>query len=79
LLLFTLKNLMMIICVFKKHEICLKTMKIVEFFLIIWGKLSELKPEQEFLTSWSRIRSWSRTKMDRLRNTAYNTPHRGQT
>jgi hypothetical protein len=34
-------------------------MKIVEFFLIIWGKLSE--PEPEFLTS--------RTKMDRLRNT----------
>jgi hypothetical protein len=42
-------------------------MKIVEFFLIIWGKLSELEPEPEFLTSWSR--SWSRTKMDRLRNT----------
>jgi hypothetical protein len=39
-------------------------MKIVKFFLIIWGKLSEL----EFFTSWSR--SWSRTKMDRLRNTA---------
>jgi hypothetical protein len=39
----------------------------VEFFLIIWGKLSELElePEPEFLTSWSR----SRTKMDRLRNT----------
>jgi hypothetical protein len=41
-------------------------MKIVEFFLIIWGKWSE--PEPEFLTSWSR----SRTKMDRLRNTAFN-------
>jgi hypothetical protein len=40
-------------------------MKIYEFFLIIWGKLSELEPEPEFLTSWS----WSRTKMDRLRNT----------
>jgi hypothetical protein len=36
-------------------------MKIVEFFLNIWGKW----PEPEFLTSWSR----SRTKMDRLRNT----------
>jgi hypothetical protein len=69
-LLFTLKNLLMIIYVFKKHEIFLKTMKIVEFFLFIWGKLSELEPEPEpeFLTSWSR--SWSRTKMDRLRNTA---------
>jgi hypothetical protein len=64
-LLFTLKNLLMIIYVFKKHENFLKTMKIVEFFLMIWGKLSEL--EQEFLRSWSR--SWSRTKMDRLRNT----------
>jgi hypothetical protein len=40
-------------------------MKIVEFFLIIRGKWSELEPEPEFLTSWSR----SRTKMDRLRNT----------
>jgi hypothetical protein len=39
-------------------------MKIVEFFSIIWGTLSELEPE--FLTRWSR----SRTKMDRLRNTA---------
>jgi hypothetical protein len=54
----------MIIYVLKKHEIFLKTMKIVEFFLIIWGKLSELEPEPQFLTSWSRI------KMDRLRNTA---------
>jgi hypothetical protein len=43
-------------------------MKIVEFFLIIWGKWSELEPEPEFCTSWSR--SWSRTNMDRLRNTA---------
>jgi hypothetical protein len=60
----------MIIYVFKKHENCLKTMKIVELFLIIWGKLSELEPEPEFLTSWSRSRSWSRTKMDQLRNTA---------
>jgi hypothetical protein len=62
----------MIIYVFKKHEIFLKTMKIVDFFFIIWGKLSELEPEPEFLTSWSwsRSRSWSRTKMDRLRNTA---------
>jgi hypothetical protein len=42
-------------------------MKIVEFFLIIWGKWSELEPEPEFLTSWSR--SWSHTKIDRLRNT----------
>jgi hypothetical protein len=44
-------------------------MKIVEFFLIIWGKLSELEPE--FLTSWSQSRSqsWSRTKKDRLPNT----------
>jgi hypothetical protein len=33
------------------------------------GKLYELEPEPEFLTSWSRSRSWSRTKMDRLRNT----------
>jgi hypothetical protein len=40
-------------------------MKIVEFFLIIWGEWSESEPE--FLTSWSR----SRTKMDRLRNTDY--------
>jgi hypothetical protein len=40
-------------------------MKIVEFFLIIWGKCFELDPEPEFLTSWSR----SRTKMDRLCNT----------
>jgi hypothetical protein len=39
--------------------------KIVEFFLIIWGKWSELELEPEFLTSWSR----SRTKMNRLRNT----------
>jgi hypothetical protein len=57
----------MIIYVFKKHANILKTMKIIEFFLIIWGKLSELEPKPEFLTSWSR--SWSRTKMDRLRNT----------
>jgi hypothetical protein len=55
----------MIIYVFKKHEIFLKTMKIVEVFLIILGKFSELEPE--FLTSWSR--SMSRTKMDRLCNT----------
>jgi hypothetical protein len=41
----------MIIYFFKKHEIFLKTMKIVEFFLIIWGKLSELEPELEFLTA----------------------------
>jgi hypothetical protein len=67
---FTLKNLLMIIYVFKKHEIFLKTMKIVEFFLIIWGKLSELEPK--FLTSWSR--SWSRTKVDRLRNAEF-LPH----
>jgi hypothetical protein len=45
-------------------------MKIVEFFIIIWGKLSELEPEAAFLTKWSR--SWSRTKMDRLRNTVSN-------
>jgi hypothetical protein len=57
----------MIIYVFKKHEIFLKTMKNVEFFLIIRDKLSVLEPEPEFLTSWCR--SWSRTKMDRLRNT----------
>jgi hypothetical protein len=37
----------MIIYVFKKHQKFLKTMKIVEFFLIIWGKLSELEPEPE--------------------------------
>jgi hypothetical protein len=43
LLLITLNNLLMIIYVFKKHE----TMKIVEFFLIIWGKWSELEPEPE--------------------------------
>jgi hypothetical protein len=36
-------------------------MKIIEFFLIIWAKWSELEPE--FLTSWSL------TKIDRLRNT----------
>jgi hypothetical protein len=46
-------------------------MKIVEFFLItgtgIWGKWCKLEPEPEFLTSWS----WSRTKMDRLRNTGF--------
>jgi hypothetical protein len=62
----------MIIYVFKKHGNFLKTMKIVEFFLIIWGKLSELEPEPEFLTSWSRSRNWSRTKMDRLHNTVCN-------
>jgi hypothetical protein len=56
----------MIIYVFKKHGILLKTMEIVEFFSIIWGKLSDLEPEPEFLTSWSR------TKMDRLRNTVPN-------
>jgi hypothetical protein len=28
----------------------------------------KLEPEPKFLTSWSQ--SWSRTKMDRLRNTA---------
>jgi hypothetical protein len=39
-------------------------MKIVEFFSMLWGKLSELEPEPEILTSWIR------TKMDRLRNTA---------
>jgi hypothetical protein len=66
-LLFSLKNLSMIIYVFKKHENFSKTMKIIEFFLIILGKLSE--PEPEFLTSWSR----SRTKMDRLRNTGIET------
>jgi hypothetical protein len=60
--------------IFKKHENILKTMKIVDFFLIIWGKLSELELEPEYLTSWSRrwSRSWSRTKMDRLRNTGHN-------
>jgi hypothetical protein len=70
-LLFTLENLLMIIYVFKKHEIFLKPMKIVESFLIICGKLSELEPDPEFLTSWSRSRSWSGTKMDRLRNTGF--------
>jgi hypothetical protein len=45
-------------------------MKIVEFFLIIWGKWPE--PEPEFLTSWSRSRS--RTKMDRLRNAVSEPP-----
>jgi hypothetical protein len=44
-------------------------MKILKFLVIKWGKLSELEPEPEFLTSWSR--SWSRTKMDRLRNTVW--------
>jgi hypothetical protein len=38
-------------------EIFLKTMKIIEFFLIIWGKLPELEPESEFLTSYIRSRS----------------------
>jgi hypothetical protein len=56
----------MIIYVFKKHENLSKTMKIVEIFFIIKGKWSE--PEPEFSTNWSR----SRTKMDRLRNTAMN-------
>jgi hypothetical protein len=37
----------MIIYVFNKHENFLKTMKIVEFFLTIWGKLSELELEPE--------------------------------
>jgi hypothetical protein len=32
-------------------------MKIVEYFLIFWGKWSELEPEPEVLTSWSR--SWT--------------------
>jgi hypothetical protein len=61
----------MIIYVFQKHEIFLKTMKIVDFFFIIWGKLSELdsEPEQELLTSWSQSRSWNKTKLVRLRNT----------
>jgi hypothetical protein len=31
-----------------------ETMKIVEFFLIIWAKWSELEPEPKFLASWSR-------------------------
>jgi hypothetical protein len=44
-------------------------MKIVEFFLILQGNLSELEPEPEFSTSWSR------KKMDRLRNTAAGTKH----
>jgi hypothetical protein len=57
--------MIMMMMVFKKHKNMLKTMKIVEFFLIIWGKWSELEPEPEFLTSWSQ----SPTKMDRLRNT----------
>jgi hypothetical protein len=61
-LLFTLKNLLMIIYVFTNMNFFVKTIKIVDFFLIIWGKLSELEPE--FFTSWSR------TKMDLLRNTA---------
>jgi hypothetical protein len=62
----------MIIHVFKNMAF-LQTMKIVEFFFITWGKLSELEPEPEFLTSWSRrrSRSWTRTKMDRLRNTGF--------
>jgi hypothetical protein len=64
-LLFTLNNLLMIIYVFKKHEFFLKTMKIPKFFLIIWEKLSELETESEFLTSWSR------TTMDRLRNSDF--------
>jgi hypothetical protein len=50
--------------VFKNMNV-FETMKIVEFFLFTWEKWSELEPK--FLTSWSR--SWSRTKMDRLRNT----------
>jgi hypothetical protein len=48
-------------------------MKIVEFFLIIWGKWFELEPE--FFTSWSQSRS--RTKMDRLRNTDKNDACKG--
>jgi hypothetical protein len=47
----------------------LETMKIFEFFLIIWGKWSKLEPEPKFLTNWSR------TKMDRLRNTANHVNH----
>jgi hypothetical protein len=39
-------------------------------FLNYMGKSSELEPEPEFLTS--RSRSWSQTKMDRLRNTVNN-------
>jgi hypothetical protein len=57
---FTLKNLLMIIYAFKKHENFLKTMKNIEFFFITYmGKWSELElePEPEFLTSWSRSRT----------------------
>jgi hypothetical protein len=52
-------------------------MKIFDFFRKYKGKMvgagaeifDKLEPETEpkFLTSWSQ--SWSRTKMDRLRNT----------
>jgi hypothetical protein len=45
-------------------------MKIVEFFLIIWEKWSELKLEPEFL------KSWSRTKIDWLRNNEINRNYR---
>jgi hypothetical protein len=49
-------------------------MKIFDFFRKYMGKMvgagaeifDKLEPEPKFLTSWSR----SRTKMDRLRNTA---------
>jgi hypothetical protein len=37
----------MVIYVFKKHENFLKTMKIVEFSLILSGKWSEQEPEPE--------------------------------
>jgi hypothetical protein len=55
-------------------------MKIFDFFRNYMGKMVgavaeifdklEPEPEPKILTSWSR----SRTKMDRLRNTAHNTP-----
>jgi hypothetical protein len=50
-LLFPLKNLLMIIYAYKKNMKIVETMKIIEFFLILGGKWSELEPEPEFLTS----------------------------
>jgi hypothetical protein len=49
----------MIIDISLKNIKTFEPMKIVKFFCIIWEKWS--KPEF--------LRSWSRTKMDRLRNT----------
>jgi hypothetical protein len=71
LLVLTLKNLLMIICVYKKNMKIFETMKIMEFFKNFMRKTARAGAGPDFLTCRSR----SRTKMEWLCNTAFICKH----